>query len=103
MNTVLNPSPDDSDTEAILIVEDSETVTLTKLQKAVYELQKNDATYADDPDDKLSKKFECWLEIVDDQLSEDRINKHLKSSIVLRNQYEKLVPETVPHILFWKR
>lgn len=32
MNQVLNPSPDDSDTEAIMIIEDSETVTLTKLQ-----------------------------------------------------------------------
>lgn len=31
MNTVLNPSPDDSDTE-ILIVENSETVEMTKLQ-----------------------------------------------------------------------
>lgn len=103
MNTVLNPSPDDSDTEAILIVEDSETVTLTKLQRAVYELQKTDTTFTEDPDDELKKKFECWLEIVDDQLSEDRINKHLKSSVVLRNQYEKLVPDTVPHTLFWKR
>nr|CAH7766418.1 unnamed protein product [Callosobruchus chinensis] len=48
MNSVLNPSPDDSDTE-ILIVENSETVELTKLQE-------------------LTKQFKCWLEIVDDQL-----------------------------------
>lgn len=103
MNTVLNPSPDDSDTEAILIVEDSETVTLTKLQKAIYELQKEDTTFTNDPEEVLAKKFECWLEIIDDQLSEDRINKHLTSSNVLRNQYKKLVPDTVPHSLFWKR
>lgn len=32
VNTVLNPVPDDSDTEAILIVEGSDTVKLTKLQ-----------------------------------------------------------------------
>lgn len=32
MNEVLNPSPDDSETEAIMIVEDAETVTLTKFQ-----------------------------------------------------------------------
>lgn len=34
MNNVLNPtpSPDDSDAEAILITEGSETVTLSKLQ-----------------------------------------------------------------------
>lgn len=103
MNTVLNPSPDDSDTEAILIVEDSETVPLTKLQKAIYELQKTEATFINDPEESLIKKFECWLEIIDDQLSEERINKHLKSSIVLKNQYDKLVPDTVPHSLFWKR
>ncbi|EFA06908.1 BSD domain-containing protein 1-B [Tribolium castaneum] len=103
MNTVLNPTPDDSDTEAILIGEDSETVPLTKLQKAIYELQKEDVTFTNDPEEALAKKFECWLEIIDDQLSEDRINKHLTSSTVLRNQYEKLVPDTVPHSLFWKR
>ena len=32
MNEALNPTPDDSDTEAILIVEGQEAVTLTKLQ-----------------------------------------------------------------------
>lgn len=32
VNTVLNPTPDDSDTEAILIVDGSNTVKLTKLQ-----------------------------------------------------------------------
>lgn len=35
MNTVLNPSPDDSDTE-ILIVENSETVEMTKLQVHIF-------------------------------------------------------------------
>lgn len=38
MNEALNPSPDDSDTEAIMIIEDSETVTLTKLQVIVFSL-----------------------------------------------------------------
>lgn len=35
MNTALNPTPDDSDTEAILIVEGSDTVKLTKLQVSI--------------------------------------------------------------------
>ena len=35
MNDALNPSPDDSDTEAIMIV-DGEVVTLTKLQVNIH-------------------------------------------------------------------
>ncbi|CAH1965575.1 unnamed protein product [Acanthoscelides obtectus] len=102
MNSVLNPSPDDSDTE-ILIVENSETVELTKLQKAIYDLQKNADTFLKDPDESLSKQFRCWLEIVDDQLSDDRIAKYVNSSEILKRQYAKLVPEVVEHHLFWKR
>lgn len=103
MNTVLNPSPDDSDTEAILIIEDAEPVTLTKLQKAIYDLQKNEKTFTEDPDESLKPKFECWLEIIDEQLSEDRLNKQLKSSAILQKQHGKLVPGNVPQLLFWKR
>ncbi|KAF2883553.1 hypothetical protein ILUMI_22617 [Ignelater luminosus] len=105
MNNVLNPSPspDDSDTEAILITEGSETVTLTKLQQAIYELQKNEKTFLEDPDPSLNKQYQCWLEIIDDQLTEERLNKHLNSSVTLNNQYLKLVPDNVPHQLFWKR
>lgn len=103
MNTVLNPSPDDSDTEAILVIEDAEPVTLTKLQKAIYDLQKDEKTFTEDLEENLRRKFECWLEILDEQLSEERLNKHLKSSAVLKKQHEKLVPEIVPHLLFWKR
>ncbi|VEN61284.1 unnamed protein product [Callosobruchus maculatus] len=102
MNSVLNPSPDDSDTE-ILIVENSETVELTKLQKAIYDLQKNTDTFLRDPNEELTKQFKCWLEIVDDQLSDDRIAKHVNSSEILKRQYAKLVPEVVEHHLFWKR
>lgn len=103
MNTVLNPSPDDSDTEAILITEGSESVTLTKLQMAIYELQKNEKTFTQNPEECLNKKYECWLEIIDDQLSEERLTKHLTSSVTLNNQYLSLVPDQVSHQLFWKR
>lgn len=103
MNTVLNPSPDDSDTEAILITEGSEAVTLSKLQKSIYELQKNDRTFTQDPEPCLSQKYQCWLEIVDDQLAEDRLHKHLTSSVTLNNQYLSLVPDQVSHQMFWKR
>lgn len=103
MNTILNPSPDDSDTEAILITEGSETVPLSKLQRAIYELQKNEKTFLNDPEPSLSTKYECWLEIVDEQLTEERLTKHLTSSEMLNKQYLTLVPDMVSHQLFWKR
>nr|XP_023019410.1 BSD domain-containing protein 1-A-like isoform X2 [Leptinotarsa decemlineata] len=102
MSNVLNPSPDDSDTE-VLIVENSETVTLTKFQKALYELQNDPRTFLCDPEEELHKQFQCWLEIIDDQLCDERIAKQVNSSEVLKRQYAKLVPEIVEHQLFWKR
>ncbi|XP_076269091.1 BSD domain-containing protein 1-B-like [Rhynchophorus ferrugineus] len=103
MNTVLNPTPDDSDTE-ILIIENSETHSLSKYQKALYELQKNPETYLCDPDLSLQQQYECWLEILEsDQLSDDRIARHVNSSEVLKKHYAKLVPDVIEHQLFWKR
>ncbi|XP_050297325.1 hyaluronan-binding protein 2-like isoform X2 [Anthonomus grandis grandis] len=103
MNTVLNPSPDDEDTE-ILIIENSETHSLNRLQKALYELQKNPETYLCDPEPQIRKQYECWLEILEpDQLSDDRIAKFVNSSEVLKKQYAKLVPDIMDHQLFWKR
>ncbi|KAK9704551.1 BSD domain [Popillia japonica] len=102
MNEALNPSPDDSDTEAILIT-DGEIITLSKVQQAVYELQKNDATFLTDPEVSLQKRYQCWLEIIDDQLSEQKLNKHLSGSTTLNEKYIKLVPDSVSHALFWKR
>lgn len=76
---------------------------LCLLQQAIYELQKNEKTFLEDPDPSLKKQYQCWLEIIDDQLTEERLNKHLSSSVTLNNQYLKLVPDNVPHQLFWKR
>ncbi|XP_060522213.1 BSD domain-containing protein 1-like [Cylas formicarius] len=103
MNTVLNPSPDDSDAEPMLVVENFETVKLNKYQKLLYELQKNPETYLCDPEPHLQKQFDCWLEIIDDQLSDDKIVKQVNSSEVLKQQYAKLVPDIIEHHVFWKR
>jgi len=103
MNEVLNPIPDDSDTEAILIVDGQETVTLSKLQQAVYNLQKDENTFLTDPDSSLQKQYECWLEILDENLSDERLAKHLQSSVTLNTQYMNLVPDKVSTELFWKR
>ncbi|KAL1501529.1 hypothetical protein ABEB36_006834 [Hypothenemus hampei] len=103
MNTVLNPSPEDEDTE-ILIVENSETHELTKLQKALYQLQKNADTFLSDPQPYLQEQYQCWLEILEpNQLSDERIVKYVNSSELLKKQYAQLVPDIVDHQLFWKR
>lgn len=74
------------------------------LQKAIYTLQKNDNTFLNDPDITLQKQYNCWLEIVDDEMwSEERTIKHLSSSVILKNQYEKHVPTNITHTQFWKR
>lgn len=74
------------------------------MQKALYELQKTPETYMCDPEPPLRKQYEAWLEILDsEQLSDDRIAKHVNSSEVLKKYYAKLVPDILEHQLFWKR
>ncbi|XP_022907260.1 BSD domain-containing protein 1-like isoform X2 [Onthophagus taurus] len=102
VNEALNPSPEDEDTEAILIT-DGDMVPLTKLQCAIYDLQKKSSTFLTDPDSSLEKRYQCWLEIIDDQLTEYKLNKHLANSVVLSEQYSKLVPDHVSHDIFWQR
>ncbi|CAH1121918.1 unnamed protein product [Ceutorhynchus assimilis] len=103
VNTVLNPSPDDEDTE-ILIVENAETHELNHYQKALYNLQKDVETYLTNPKDDLKQQYDCWLEILEpDQLSDDRIAKYVNSSEVLKSNYSRLVPDILEHQLFWKR
>lgn len=69
----------------------------------LYDLQNDPNTYLCEPEETLQKQFQCWLEIVDDQLSDDRITKHVNSSEVLKRQYAKLVPDFVEYQTFWKR
>ncbi|XP_045482888.1 uncharacterized protein LOC123686684 isoform X2 [Harmonia axyridis] len=103
MNTVLNPSPDDSDTEAIMIVEGSETVKLTKLQQIIYDLQSNEKTFTTEPEPFLSEQYNCWLQISEEQVYDDKLEKYLKRSDILRKQYEILVPNKVDKDKFWTR
>lgn len=69
----------------------------------MYDLQNDPNTYLCEPEERLQKQFQCWLEIVDDQLSDERITKHVNSSEVLKKQYAKLVPDIVEYRTFWKR
>lgn len=73
------------------------------LQQAVLDLQKSDATFLADPPESLSTQYQCWLDIIEDQLSEERLTKQLLASSVLNSKYMEFVPNKVSHQLFWKR
>lgn len=81
----------------------SQLILFTCLQQAVYELQIKSETFLNDPDTSLSVQYECWLEIITDQLTESRLAKHLSNSDILSEQYKTLCPEHVSHDSFWKR
>lgn len=105
LNEVLNPTPDDSDTEAMMISEDSETIKLTVVQQAVYNIQKSDDTFLLDPNENLtlSVQYQCWLEIFNEKLNNNHIAKLLMHSVELREKYTKFVPDVISNDTFWKR
>lgn len=104
VSDVLSPSlTDDDDTEAVLITKDG-AVTLTGFHKHLAELQSNDDIYLVEPDLELAEKYERWMEVVDqDQFTQQRLDKQLASSDILRAKYEALVPKDVTHMQFWQR
>lgn len=105
VNTVLNPSPEpDSDAEALVVTEGGGgAVALTRLQQALYELQRDEKTFTAEPEASTRAKYECWLEVADDEFTEERLTRHLHASSALNDQYQRLVPDRVSHQLFWKR
>lgn len=74
-----------------------------KFQEAIYKLQIDENTFLKDPAPELDNQYQCYLEIIDDQYSEESLVKHLTKSTFLNDQYVKLVPEKIPHNLFWRR
>uniref|UniRef100_A0A1L8DD31 BSD domain-containing protein n=1 Tax=Nyssomyia neivai TaxID=330878 RepID=A0A1L8DD31_9DIPT len=99
----LIPNIEDDDTEAVMITSNG-TVTLSGFQKHLAELQEKDDTYLSEPVDDLVEKYQRWLQVVEqDQFTEQRLAKHLTSSQILNDKYLSLVPDSVPHMEFWKR
>lgn len=103
VSEVLAPSFDDDEMEAIKITADG-IVTLNGFQKHLAELQGNEITYLQPPDDTLSENYHRWLEVVEqDQFTLQQIQKHLNNSEILNEMYMKFVPVNVSHMEFWKR
>lgn len=99
----LNPQTLDDDTEAVLITND-DTIVLTGFHKHLAELQANDKIYLEEPCDELAEKYKRWLEVVEqDQFTQQRLDRLLTNSVILKEKYEKFVPDQVSHMNFWKR
>ncbi|PSN43085.1 hypothetical protein C0J52_19295 [Blattella germanica] len=102
MSSVLNPTPEDDDEEAI-VIHDSEPVVLTKFQMMQHALVTDTNTFLTDPEKRYEKQYEAWLEIIEDQLTADRLSKMMAANPDLHSQYTTLVPDKVSHLEFWQR
>ncbi|XP_025411362.1 BSD domain-containing protein 1-like [Sipha flava] len=105
MSNALNPLPDDDD-EALMIV-GSDTVTLSRLQAQIYTLANDPNTFLMEIDDQLDKRYKAWLDWVksgdSSLLSNEKLTKILNECTPLRDNYQKLVPDSVSHANFWYR
>lgn len=64
-------------------------------QKKLYEIVRDPKTFLMDPEVEYLPQYEAWLEIIDDQLSMDRLSRQLSANPDLQRQYTKLVPDQV--------
>ena len=55
----------------------------------------NPDTFLTDPEKKYEKQYEAWLEIIEDQLTADRLSKMMAANPELHLQYTTLVPDKV--------
>ena len=100
----LSPTLDDDCTEAVMITND-DMITLTGFSKHLAELQSNEKTYLDEPEEQqLAEQYKRWLEVMEqDQFTQNRIARMLANSQILAEKYEKFVPDQISHMNFWKR
>lgn len=64
-------------------------------QMLQHALVTNPNTFLLGPEKEYEKQYEAWLEIVEDQLSADRLSKLMASNPELHSQYTALVPNQV--------
>lgn len=55
----------------------------------------NPDTFLSDPENKYKQQYEAWLEIIEDQLTADRLSKMMAANPDLHSQYTALVPDQV--------
>ncbi|XP_026688569.1 BSD domain-containing protein 1-A-like, partial [Diaphorina citri] len=98
VSTVLNPSPDDEDEEAV-VIHGTDVVPLTRLQvgKAqLYALSNDPDTYLKEIEPELLPRYEAWLELLEEQgnkqLSNEKLIKMLVNNPQLQDNFQNLVP-----------
>lgn len=69
--------------------------TYAVFQMLHHALVTNPNTFLLGPEKEYEKQYEAWLEIVEDQLSADRLSKLMASNPELHSQYTALVPSQV--------
>ncbi|XP_026680980.1 BSD domain-containing protein 1-A [Diaphorina citri] len=91
VSTVLNPSPDDEDEEAV-VIHGTDVVPLTRLQAQLYALSNEPDTYLKEID---SINY-AWLELLEEQgnkqLSNEKLIKMLVNNPQLQDNFQNLVP-----------
>jgi hypothetical protein len=55
----------------------------------------NPDTFLSDPEKRYEQQYEAWLEIIEDQLTADRLSKMMAANPDLHSQYTTLVPDQV--------
>ncbi|XP_013145720.1 PREDICTED: BSD domain-containing protein 1-like isoform X2 [Papilio polytes] len=102
VNTVLNPEPDDED-DTEVILSSGDTTMLSTYKKELEALQRVDATYIVAAD---SAEFDAWRATTENtcgQVVPAAAAKRLEANPILKEQYNKLVPDAVTHNEFWER
>ncbi|KAK3914561.1 BSD domain-containing protein 1-A [Frankliniella fusca] len=102
VNNVLNPAPDDSDQEA-MVMRGNVPVVLSRFQAQLHTLMTSEETFTAEPSNLEAAQFSAWLEIQEDLLNSDNLKKLMVNHAELHAQYVKLVPSKVSHADFWQR
>lgn len=108
VNTVLNPAPDDSEQEA-MVMRGNIPVVLTRVQAQLHTLMTSEETFLIEPSDIEAAQFSAWLDIQEDLLNNDSLTKLMVTYAELHSQYTKLVPSKASNLslsylinLFWE-
>ncbi|KAJ2941332.1 hypothetical protein O0L34_g3532 [Tuta absoluta] len=103
VSTALSPENDDED-DTEVILSSGDTTMLSTYKKELEALQRVDATFIVPA---YSAEFDAWLASLETGgepvIAPSSVAKRLDSSPLLKEQYNRLVPDAVTHEEFWER
>ncbi|XP_037088740.1 BSD domain-containing protein 1-like [Pollicipes pollicipes] len=92
----------DDDTEAY-VLRDGQPVLLDRLQTELHRLAADPNTYLAEPAEAERARYEAWSAELDLEARQAELSDLLASSRTVLDQYTRLVPAEVSHVLFWHR